>query len=403
MTLRRRYLDAQKMRRLVATEREDRESYDLPLRRRLWLWRRGFLSRSDYLYDLDGGRHREYLTDYERYVWTPRINGEWVIALSNKLVFHWLCSAFDEHRPAVYGMVRDGRFLSVGGDAPPRRTDLAAIDGPDHGDDAETTTTEADSPLPTDGGVVAEGGSAPTATDRGAAAAEVTRRLEADGRLVLKWTRGGGGQNVYVCSYRDGEYRVNDEPKTAAEFASVVADLDDYLVCEFVEQFDLGEAIYPGTTNTLRILTMYDESAGEPFVPIAIYRTGTDRSAPMDNFSRGGLSAEVDVRTGRLGPAAQLPQDDLVFRAEHPDTGERIEGVEIPGWASIRDRVLEIAAANAHVPYVGWDVVPTDDEGGFRIIEANSYPGMKSLQVHRPLLADDRTRAFYERHGVLQR
>jgi hypothetical protein len=59
MTLRRRYLDAQKMRRLVATEREDRESYDLPLRRRLWLWRRGFLSRSDYLYDLDGGRHRE--------------------------------------------------------------------------------------------------------------------------------------------------------------------------------------------------------------------------------------------------------------------------------------------------------------------------------------------------------
>lgn len=371
MTLRSIYLTGTKLQRLVRTELDTRETYDLPLRRRLWLWRRGFLSRSDYLYDLEGGRHRQYLTDVERFVRTPRINGEWTVALSNKLVFHWMLAPFDEHRPAVYGMVRDGRFLSVGGDA-----------------------TDGERPPMSVGGVTTE--------DRGAATAEVTRRLEREGRLVLKWIKGGGGQNVYLCSYRDGDYRVNGEAKTAAEFGDLVAGLDDYLVCEHVEQFDFGASIYPETTNTLRIITMYDDD-GEPFVPIAILRTGTDRSAPMDNFSKGGLSAEIDVETGTLGAAAQLPEEDLVFRSGHPDTGEQIEGVELPGWEAIRDDVLEIAAENAHVPYVGWDVVPTDDSGGFQIIEGNSYPGAKSLQVHRPLLADDRVRAFYERHDVLDR
>lgn len=380
MALRSAYLTGTKARRLVRTELDTRETYDLPLRRRLWLWRRGFLSRSDYLYDLEGGRHRRYLTDYERFVRTPRINGEWTVALSNKLVFHWMLAPFDEHRPDVYGMVRDGRFLSV---------------------DAAAPSVATPSSMPTDGGVDVETGEPSGAG--GDAATEVARLLEREGTLVLKWIKGGGGHNVYVCEHRDGAYVVNGETKSVAEFEVLVADLEDYLVCEFAEQFDFGASLYPETTNTLRIITMYDDEAGEPFVPIAIYRVGTDRSAPMDNFSQGGLSAEVDVETGELGPAAQLPEEELVFRDEHPDTGERIAGAALPGWAIIRERVLDIAAENAHVPYVGWDVVPTDDAGGFQVIEGNSYPGAKSLQVHRPLLADERVRDFYERHDVLQR
>jgi hypothetical protein len=40
-------------------------------------------------------------------------------------------------------------------------------------------------------------------------------------------------------------------------------------------------------------------------------------------------------------------------------------------------------------------------EDGFRILEGNKYPDVHILQVHRPLLADDRIRAFYRRHGVI--
>ena len=69
--------------------------------------------------------------------------------------------------------------------------------------------------------------------------------------------------------------------------------------------------------------------------------------------------------------------------------------------STIRDRVLEVANARPFVPYVGWDVVVTGDDGEFSIIEGNSYPGLKSIQVHGPLLTDDRVERFYENCGVL--
>jgi D-alanine-D-alanine ligase-like ATP-grasp enzyme len=78
----------------------------------------------------------------------------------------------------------------------------------------------------------------------------------------------------------------------------------------------------------------------------------------------------------------------------------RIEGVQVPAWESIRDRICALATDHPMIPYVGWDLLVTDDDGSFTIIEANSYPGLKSIQVHGPLLADERVRRFYARHGV---
>lgn len=369
MTLRSYYRRGRKFQRLLETEWSTRETYERSLRRRIWLWRRGFLSRSDYLYDLDDNAHERYLSDFARSVRTTQINGEWSIALGNKLISHWLLAEFDEHRMDVFGMVRDGEYLTVG-------------------------ASDTDRPF-------ADGASLESSNEHSPATKAVRAHLDEHGRVVLKWTKGGGGENVYICSVEGGTYHVNGEPKSRAEFDAFVSTLDEYLVCEFVEQNAFGRSLYPETTNTLRILTMYDD-AGEPFVPIAIYRMGTDRSAPMDNFSKGGLNAEIDVETGTLGRAVQLPRStELVWHTEHPDTGAQIAGVEMPGWETIYERILEIAAANEHVPYVGWDVVPTDETGGFTIIEGNSYPGTKSLQVHRPLLNDERVRTFYARHGVI--
>ncbi len=386
MDIRDLYLRGLKFRQLLEEELESYDTYDLPLRRRLWLWRHGFLSRSEYVYDLTDDRYRYYLTDFERFVRTPLINGEWNVALTNKLLFHWLMGRFEAHRMGVSGMVRDGRYLPLDSDGSPRGTR----------DEPPAVATEG---LGANGAELSLRGR--KTTD---AAQRVLERLQSDGRLVLKWIKGGGGENVYLCSQTDDGIRVNGEPKTTAEFESLVEGLHEYLVCEFVEQSEFSSSVYPGTTNTLRVVTMYDETEAEAFVPIAILRVGTDRSGSMDNFSQGGLSAPIDVETGEMGKAVQLrTPTDLVRHAEHPSTGAQIEGVEIPEWPTIRDRLLGIAEENRQLPYVGWDLVLTDDAGGFKIIEGNSYPGMKSLQSHRPLLEDERVREFYRRHGVVRR
>jgi len=52
--------------------------------------------------------------------------------------------------------------------------------------------------------------------------------------------------------------------------------------------------------------------------------------------------------------------------------------------------------------YVGWDVLITDV--GPCLIEGNTANvGVRSLQVHGPLLADPRVRHFFEFHNVVER
>ncbi|WP_267640173.1 sugar-transfer associated ATP-grasp domain-containing protein [Haloarchaeobius amylolyticus] len=351
---------------LLETERETADQYERSLPRRLWLWRHGFLSRSDVIYDLDRHSVEDYLSDYERFVRSKDINDDWGRLLDHKLAFHWMLSGFVEHRPTLHGLLRDGRFLPA-----------AAL----HERDGEVT--------------LASEGSAADAADR------VLDLLDREQRLVLKWIRGGGGNNVLICrATRDGAVEVDGETESRDRFARRVRELDDYLVSEFVEQAPFQERLYPDTPNTIRMITMVDEDG--PFVPLVVQRMGSDRSYPMDNFSQGGLNAEIDPETGELSRATQLPESGSpVWYEDHPDTGTRIAGERIPNWDHIRDRMLEIAAHCQHVPYVGWDVLPTDDEGRFVVVEGNSYPGMKAMQIHRPILADDRARRFYERHGVL--
>lgn len=339
----------------------------MPAARRLWLWRRGFLSRANALYDVTEENYRAYLSDYqrERAAW---LNGGRAIALDNKLIFHWMMDPFDDHRVATYGLLADGRFHDV-------RTLRTATDG--SGVMTETTTHTAD------------------------AATWVGDRLRTEGTLVLKPCRGGGGKNVTVCSFTNGTYRVNGEERTRAAFESMVADLDDYLISEAVEQADYARELFPKSVNTMRVLTMYDDAADEPYIPIVAHRIGNEESAPVDNFSSGGLAAEVDRETGELSAAVHYPYaGQLDWHATHPDSGARIEGVEVPGWTAVREGVLDMAAAFSHTPYIGWDIAVTD-EGEFTVIEANNCSDMDILQVHRPLLADERARRFYERRGVV--
>ncbi|ELZ09998.1 sugar-transfer associated ATP-grasp domain-containing protein [Natrialba aegyptia] len=390
MNVRTLYHTARGLQGLAGTEYESDVSP--PLRRRLWLWRRGFLSRSDAIYDLDEESAQDYVNDYQRFVRTKRINGTWSVALSNKLLFHRVMQPFDEQRMTVYGMVTDGSFHSV--DAMAEQSELT---------DGGRVVAESAG----DGGVTGKsdaGDEFSRAGDRTHNAAQrVVERLETEGELVLKWVHGGGGNNVLLCSRSSDGYRVNGEHHTETEFRSLVANLDEYLVCEYVEQGDFPAELYPETPNTLRFITMYDEADHEPFIAAVIHRIGTSDSEPLDNFTQGGLSAAIDPETGELGAGARPPAHGgrrVSWHETHPDTGTQIEGRQVPGWQQIRDSVLEMASTASFLPYIGWDVIVTDDDGSFSVIEANSYPGLKSIQVHGPLLADDRVRRFYERHDV---
>jgi len=62
------------------------------------------------IYDFESNDPADYLTDYQRFVGTKRINGHWNALIDNKLTFHRVLGEFPAHRPTVYGLLNDGRF-----------------------------------------------------------------------------------------------------------------------------------------------------------------------------------------------------------------------------------------------------------------------------------------------------
>jgi len=310
--------------------------------------RSGFLTRSRQMYDFARHGSDLYLSDYARLTRTAHVNGSWAEYLDDKLCFHVL---FDEHLrlPRLFGVFADGRFAAL------------------------------------HGGV-----------------GDIFDLLSLQGRLVIKARRGSFGRKVYMVRQEaGGGIAVNGiRLRPDERLHDRIAEGSDYVVTEFVEQARYASRIYPATPNTVRLLTLLDPEGSGPFIAAAVHRFGGHGSGPIDNFSCGGLSAEVDIFTGKLGPAARFSREGVEWHSRHPDTDESVEDVQIPGWQNLRDTLLA-EVARLKIPYVGWDVIVTDN--GFRVIEGNSHSGMHVFQVHRPLLVDPRTRAFFTHFGVILR
>lgn len=325
----------------------------LPPGRRLWLWRHGFTSPCWKLYDFDAHGPAAYLGERQRIRLYRRLNGNHRYLLDDKLSQYWMMADYPEHRPEAYGFLDRGRVHGVAG---------TTFDG---------DPTPVSEWLP---GTVRE-----------------------HGKVVLKQVRGLGGSEVLVCEYDDG-FVLDGEAVTEAEMCETLADRSGYVATEYVRQHGYADDLYPHAANTVRLLTVWDDEAGDLHTPIAIHRIGTERSRPIDNWSAGGLSAEIGLETGELGRATRKPLDgDLQWYAEHPDTGAAIEGTRVPRWEAIRETVERIARANTNIPLLGWDVL-LDESGRPIVIEANTGTDVDLLQVHRPLLADPRFARVAARH-----
>lgn len=336
----------------LRTEYENVRRFDLSWRRRVWLYRHGFLSSKDAIWDLSAASVDDYLSD-EDYREIGRMGGSYESALENKLLFHLLVSrTHADLVPAVYGLVRSGEVLPT-----------CHFDGLTSLDD-------------------------------------LVHRLETE-PLVVKPVSAAKADGIRFLDGRDGRLRLDGRELDRRELADSLGSDRDLLVMEQVDHAAYAGAIYPDATNTIRVLTMVEHASGEPFIAAASHRFGTDASAPVDNWVSGGLSAPIDVESGELGTAVWQPEE-VTWNETHPSTGAEIAGTTVPSWDRIVTQVLDLAGTYGWLwPHVGWDVVVQDDDGSIAVLEGELASGGTDLQAHGPLLADDRVRQFYRDHGVL--
>jgi len=333
---------------------ERRNPFPISRADRLRAWKLGFITEHYLLYELDRSDRDPslYVNDRTRYLRLSQINNPYSAILHDKLLFGEVFRRHGHLLPETYAYVRRGKVI-------PRCANVRV-------------------------------GSADAILDL------LARR----GRLVLKGVRGQEGSDTTVFENREGEIFLRGEPATREEAREYILSRRPQILMEYVEQASYSREIFPGSANSIRMLTMIDADTGKPFLARALHRFGTGASFGIDSVARGGVRATVDVESGRLGPGLAItPQGRPSTIESHPDTGARITGVQIPRWRETVDRVLDVAAAHAYLPYVGWDVVVTDD--GIRILEGNSNSGLDGLQHYQPLLVDPRVRRFYQSRGVI--
>lgn len=206
---------------------------------------------------------------------------------------------------------------------------------------------------------------------------EVYDRLVNEGSLFIKPFAMGKGNGVHRFEYENGTASIDGKPYTKDEFIEYVKSLDGYIICETMKQHSYSDRIYDKTTNTIRFITMRDTETHKMKVFFAVQRIGTSETIPVDNGSKGGLVAKIDLETGELSEARCLQK--LGSWEFHPDSGNPIKGVKIPNWQGIKEEVLSVCQKIPYMDFIAWDLLVTED--GICVIEANTSSGVNIIQL----------------------
>ena len=188
--------------------------------------------------------------------------------------------------------------------------------------------------------------------------------------LVVKKRFGQAGDGVFFPGQFD----------TWAELFEYIEDTcenpDMYIFEEYIEQHHLLNRINPGSVNTLRIVTYYNEVSDEAEIWGVHIRFGVDSA--VDNLATGGIGAFIDIEEGVCKSAVKKDPFSPDYD-RHPVTNEKIIGLKIPYYSESINMAKEAAKKVKKVKSIGWDVAIT--ENGPCLIEGNDNWCMVSLQI----------------------
>ena len=323
------------------------EHFPVPLHKRIYYAiNGGYMADQIALYDFKHNDKKPYLSEFDWYR-SRSINDPYSPMLNNKVVFAEMIKSFCP-TPELFAVKKDGRAAGMNGRKISSHADLIPL-------------------------------------------------LKGEGAFVVKPINIGKGLGVHIVKYSGGQVFDNGKPVSEEELVASLRKSKSWLICAYAKQAEYLDKIYAGSANTIRMIVLRSDETKEFELCFAVQRIGASWTGAVDNGSRGGLIAKVDIETGELTAARTL--HDLEVYDLHPDTKSPIKGVVIPNWEGIKAGVLD---ASAHFPYldiIAWDILPTPD--GFTVIEGNTSSGVNIIQ----LWGGERygkLGEFYRRHGVIK-
>ncbi len=204
------------------------------------------------------------------------------------------------------------------------------------------------------------------------------------------------GQEKFICKPVDGSqgadifvYHIEDRDLQQVYEEIKKEHATGYMLEEWIQQHPVLSAIYPNAVNCLRVITVYDGKTTDFLTGGVTFSLGSE----IANGSQPSIVAPVDFETGILNKPAATFGSELY--ENHPVTGARILGVQLPFWKETLDLLRRASERVPSVGYIGWDVAISTT--GPVLIEGNTKPGYKYYQIPAHLENGIGNRAIYER------
>lgn len=300
---------------------------DVPFRKKIWAWRRGFPSYRIQQYGLNEYNCSDILSDYN-YAWLNRINNTYQKWINDKTTMRYILNPVKEYLPEYYffvGKRNDRLFIKKLQDCP------------------NQMSSNVDSII------------------------ELLKRKK---KLVFKPNAGTHGDGFYKLEYRNNSIIANDEVISEKNFYDLISkQKSTYVITEYIEMHTQLKKIYPESVNTIRVMVL-NEHCDLPHIVQTYMRVGTSKTGLTDNIAYGGLAVYVDMESGYYDKAALLIDHKYVPTDVHPDTNIKLEGY-LPNWNLVKKGVIEVATLMPQLEYLGFDIAIV--ENGFKILEINIH------------------------------
>ena len=230
---------------------------------------------------------------------------------------------------------------------------------------------------------------------------DVVELLKNKHKLLAKPTRScGGGHGVTSLSYKDGFFFIGSKRYAEKEFNKTLREYEGYLISDWITQHKYSSNVFPDSTNTIRVVTIMNHKTNKSDVLLTMHRWGTKQSSPVDNACSGGLFCYIDSKTGVCGAARNLVTPNIVFN-EHPSTKVTINGLIIPNWNNIINKIKHVHNCFPYYEFLAWDIVNAENEEPY-VIEINRGMDVHWLQIERPQ-RNDRVGKYMRAKGLLRK
>lgn len=196
-----------------------------------------------------------------------------------------------------------------------------------------------------------------------------------DQPVVAKFDGGGSGVRIFCLKPDNGRFRCGDAVVDSDWIWNQYEPVIDkgFIVEEQVVNHPVMAKIYSRSLNTLRMTTT-KTADGKWHLLLPYVKFGRGGSQ-VDNISAGGLFAAIDD-SGMVGPVHSSKTPDIF--GQHPDTGAKITGMEIPFFEEAKELALTASLSVGFMGSIAWDVGITPD--GPVIIEGNPHWDPQGIQ-----------------------